>query len=39
VARAGVGVGFDTAAILARLGYGEAGVSELRAAGVIGKGV
>jgi len=37
VARAGVGVGFDTAAILARLGYGEAEVSELRAAGVIGK--
>jgi alpha-methylacyl-CoA racemase len=35
VARAGVGVGFDTAAILARLGYGEAEVSELRAAGVI----
>jgi len=38
VARPGVGVGFDTAAILARLGYGEAEVGELQAAGVIGKG-
>jgi alpha-methylacyl-CoA racemase len=38
VARPGVGVGFDTAAILSRLGYGEGEVSELRAAGVIGKG-
>jgi alpha-methylacyl-CoA racemase len=37
VARQGVGVGFDTAAILARLGYGEDEVSALRAAGVIRK--
>ena len=37
VARPGVGVGFDTAAILSRLGYGESEVNELRAAGVIGK--
>jgi alpha-methylacyl-CoA racemase len=35
--RPGVGVGFDSAAILARLGYGEAEVAALRAAGVIRK--
>ena len=38
VARAGVGVGFDTVTILARLGYNDDEVSELVAAGVIGKG-
>jgi len=37
VARAGVGVGFDSARILTRLGYGKSEVAELRAAGVIGK--
>jgi len=38
VARPGVGVGFDTATVLARLGYGEDEIRELRTAGVIGKG-
>jgi alpha-methylacyl-CoA racemase len=35
VTRAGVGVGFDTEAILARLRYSEAEIAALRAAGVI----
>jgi alpha-methylacyl-CoA racemase len=37
VDRPGVGVGFDTAAILARLGYGDVEISGLHAAGVIRK--